>query len=58
MIKQSLTKETANDLSCCYGAAYLPLLSVTAVTAVSTMMFSGISIGINAPEVIGAIGVG
>ncbi len=45
-------------MSCCYGAAYLSLLSVTAVTAVSTMMISGISIGIVAPEVIAAFGVG
>ena len=58
LIKQRLTKETANDLSRCYGAAYLPLLSVTAVTAVSTVIISGTNIGVVAPDVIGAVGVG
>ena len=57
-IERHTTEETADDLSRRYGAAYLPLLTVTAVTAASTMMISGISIGIVAPEVIGAFGVG
>ena len=52
------TEETADDLSRRYGAAYLPLLTVTAVTAALTMMISGTSIGVVVPDVMGAFGVG
>ena len=58
LIKQRHTKETANDLSICYGAAYLPLLSDNAVTAVSTIMISSSNIGVVVPDVIGAFGIG
>ena len=57
-IERHTTEETADDLSRRYGAAYLPLLTVTAVTAASTMMISGTSIGVVVPDVMGAFGVG
>ena len=57
-IERHTTEETADDLSRRYGAAYLPLLTITAVTAASTMMISGTSIGVVVPDVMGAFGVG
>ena len=57
-IERHTTEETADDLSRRYGAAYLPLLTITAVTAALTMMMSGTSIGVVVPDVMGAFGVG
>lgn len=56
--KHRNSEESVDDLSRRYGAAYLPLLTATAVTAASTMMISGTSIGVVVPDVMGAFGVG
>ena len=57
-IERHTTEETADDLSRRYGAAYLPLLTVTAISAASTMIISGTSIGVVVPDAMGAFGVG